>query len=345
MNQLLLACRVQPESARLDERLVFEWNTGLEEKERPFKSEAIMYELVMTIATQAVATAGIGTDECTAGHFAAASREFKKAAGIFEFMATTQLPQWLSKGGKIDDDALPAEAKIGVCEAFNVLYLGIAQQMAVATVLKKEGTPNWGLLSKLSLGIAEQFEQFTGIMRSKAATTKSRMDSDFFTLVTFQIELQKAFSLYFHARHYWENEMEYGLAIAMLNRAISMTRTRETPTGRGLPQIHNKSPLKSIEKDLVSVKNHLSTVLKAWEKDNSGVYFEKVPLKLPAEKKLAQGVQMMKAEPFELLAVEPVALILPGGDNSGGGDVAAETRGVDSDHELAKQLQEQLNAE
>lgn len=89
-------------------------------------------------------------------------------------------------------------------------------------------------------------------------------------------------------------------------------------------------------------KVHFQTVLKAWEKDNSGIYFDKVPLSLPAEKKLAQqGVQMMKAEPFELEEVEPVALILPDGD---AGDSSTAPADTDSDYELAKQLQEQLNA-
>jgi hypothetical protein len=338
IHQLLLACRVQPESARLDERLVFEWSTGLEEKERIFRSEAIMYELVMTIAAEGVATAGIGTDESIAGDFAAASRNFKKAAGIFDFLANNQLPQWLAKGGKTEDDALPAEAKIGVCRAFKVLFLGIAQQMAVATVLMKDGTPNYSLLSKLSLGIAEQFEEFVSLLRSQAATTKSRMDPEFFTLITIQIEVQKAMSLYFHAKQYWEKEKEYGLAIAMLNKAKTMMQTRDSPTGKGLPEISRKSPLKAIEKDLNAVKLHFTIVLKAWEKDNSGIYFDKVPLTVPADKKLEQGVQMMKAEPYELEDVEPVALILPGGDDGGAPD-------EDADAALARQLQEQLNAE
>jgi hypothetical protein len=367
IHQILLACRVQPESARLDQRLLFEWSTGIEEKERFFKSEAIMYELVMTVATQAVAIAGVGTDECIAGQFASASRNFKKSSGIFEFLATTLLPQWISKGGKVVDEALPAEAKIGVCEAFKVLMLGIAQQMAVATVLMKDGTPNWSLLAKLSLGISEQFQEFVTIMRNKAATTKSRMDPEFFTLMTFQIEVQKSFSLYFHARHYWEKELEYGLAIAMLNHAISLMRNRDSAIGKGLPEIKAKSPLKAVEKDLNDVRRHMQAVLSAWEKDNSIIYFDKVPLKLPAEKTLAQGVHMMKPDPFELEMVEPVALILPGedaiyakdntatsmssstgGGGSGTGTDAGDFGGgdtIDSDYELAKRLQEQLNSE
>lgn len=339
IHQLLIACRVQPENARLDERLIFEWFTGIEDKERVFKSEAIMYELVMTIATEAMATAGVGTDECTAGEFAAACRNFKTSAGIFDFLASTQLPQWLSKGGKIDNDALPAEAKVAVCEAFKVLMLGIAQQMAVATLLMKKGTPNWSLLAKLSLGISEQFKEFVNIMRSKASFTKSRIDPEFFVLMTYQIEMQHCLSFYFHARHYWEKELDYGLAIAMLNKAISMTKTRDTPTGKGLPEIKSKSPLKSIEKDLNDVKKHMNVVLQAWEKDNSIVYFEKVPLTLPAEKVLSEGTHMMKPEPYELIIPEPVALIMP---DSGSAPPPPNT---DDDAELARQLQEQLNSE
>mmetsp|Transcript_17178 Transcript_17178/g.32521 ORF Transcript_17178/g.32521 Transcript_17178/m.32521 type:complete len:455 (+) Transcript_17178:105-1469(+) len=362
IHQILLACRVQPESARLDQRLIFEWSTGIEEKERYFKSEAIMYELVMTVATQAVAIAGVGTDECIAGQFASASRNFKKSSGIFDFLATSLLPQWMSKGGKVVDEALPAEAKIGVCEAFKVLMLGIAQQMAVATVLMKDGTPNWSLLAKLSLGISEQFQEFVTIMRTKASTTKSRMDPEFFTLMTFQIEAQKSFSLYFNARHYWEKELEYGLAIAMMNHARSLLVTRDSAVGKGLPEIKAKSPLKAIEKDLNYVRSHMQMVLNAWEKDNSTIYFDKVPLKLPAEKTLAQGVHMMKADPFELEVVEPVALILPGDDadfgnnpnnNKSSGGSSNDSAGlaygggdtIDSDYELAKRLQEQLNSE
>jgi hypothetical protein len=159
--------------------------------------------------------------------------------------------------------------------------------------------------------------------------------------MTFQIECQKALSLYFHARQQWEKELEYGIAISMLNKALTMMRTRDTPTGRGLPEIKAKSPLKAVEKDLNDVKKHMQKVLQAWEKDNSGIYFDKVPLTLPADKKLTQGVRMMKPEPYELEVVEPVALILPGGDV---GDTTAETS-EDLDYELAKQLQEQLNAE
>lgn len=301
-----------------------------------FKSEALMYELVMVIVTEAIATAGAGTDECTSGDFAAACKEFRKAAGIMDYLATVQLPQWLSKEG-VADEALPGEIKIGTCEAFKSLYLGIAQQMAVATVLnKKDKSPTWSLVAKLGLGIAELFEEFVVLLRSKEAVVKSRIDPDFFTLITFQIQLQKSLSSYYHARHYWEVERDFGSAIAIMSRAIDMLRTRDTPTGRGLPPITKGSPLCAIEKDLNEVKMHMNSLLGSWEKDNSKIYFEKVPQKIPVEKVLKQGTIIVKIEEYSLEDVEPIPLILPESKAK-----ELKESEIESDAELARKLQEQ----
>jgi hypothetical protein len=336
IHQILLTCRVQPESAQLDARLIFEWSSGIEAKNRFFKSEALMYELVMCICTEAIATAGVGTDECTSGDFTAACKEFRKAAGIMDHLANVQLPQWLSKQG-VADESLPAEAKIGTCEAFKSLYLGIAQQMAVATVLnKKDKTPSWSLLAKLGLGIAELFEEFVSVLRSKEALVKSRIDPDFFVLMAFQIQLQKSLSSYYHARHYWEEERDFGIGIAMMSKAIDMLRTRDSPTGRGLPEIRKGSPLVAIEKDLIEVKKHMNIVLQDWEKDNSKIYFEKVPLKLPVDKVLSQGTIFVKVEEYTLEDVEPVPLIL-----TESAQTKLRASEVASDEELARKLQEQ----
>lgn len=82
----------------------------------------------MTIATEALGTAGMGCDACTEGDFAKASREFKRASGIFNYLATEKIPQW-TENGCVQVDGLPAEASIGVCEAFHTYFLAIAQQV------------------------------------------------------------------------------------------------------------------------------------------------------------------------------------------------------------------------
>lgn len=338
--QILLTCRVQPESAQLDSRLVFEWSSGIESKNRFFKSEAMMYEFVMVLCTEAIATAGIASDACTSGDFGAASKEYRKAAGMMDFLANVQLPQWLSKQG-VQDEGLPGEARVGTCEAFTALYLGIAQQMAVATVLNKKGkTPNWSMLSKLGLGISEQFEKFVSILRTNEPLVKDRMDIHFFTLMTFQIQLQKSLSSYYHARHYWEEERDFGLAIGMMSKAVDMLKTRTSPTGKGIPEIRKGSPLVAVEKDLILVKKHMSIILKDWEKDNSKIYFERVPVKLPVDKVLSQGTLLMKVEEYQLDEVDPLPLIIPESSS-----MRLRASEIESDAELARKLQEQLNAE
>ena len=290
-----------------------------------------MYELVMVVATHAIATAGNGSEKCTKGDFAAACRSFKKAAGILQCLSNEQLPTWHSR--ITEEKLLPGEATLGVCEAFTILFLATAQQMAIAVLLMKDGTPNWSLLAKLSLGISEQMDEFVSVMRSKAADVKSKIDPNFFILMAFQIQLQKSLCMYFMAKDAWDSH-DYGLAIAMLVDAISKAKTRDGPTSSGLPEIKPGSPLKAISKDLKEMKTHMTLLLRAWEKDNSSVYFEKVPLSIPEDKLLDQGTKMMKPDEYHLEDVDPIPLILSEDD-------AVKSQEAE-DAELARRLQEQL---
>lgn len=331
INQILLTCKVQPEVARLDERLIFEWKSGVEKDPEAFSSEAIMFDMVMTCVCQALGTSASATEASISGQFAAASREYSIAAGIFHFLAEDHLPKWIAKGSNVHADKLPTEASIGATKAFVELLLANGQQMAVATVLIKPGVPNYALLSKLCLGIVERLEAFVSLMRKNAFDQMSRMDKDFFTLVTFQTCLQRSLSEYFHARALFEAQ-DYGLAIAMLSEAKQLLNTRPHGGAEGLPEITKTSPLNALQKDLTDLKAHMATLLKHWEHDNSHVYFENVPSKVPEDKKLQGGLKLTKVTPYVLDDVEPLLLSLPEGGMKR------------SDSDLARQLQDQLNA-
>ena len=322
------------------ERLYFEWSSGIENGRSFFKSEAMMYEIVMVVAVEAMSTAGLGCDLCTEGDFAGASREFKKAAGIFEYMNTSLLPNWIARGTDVVQQSMPAEASLGVTLAFKTLFSAIGQQMAIATVLMKPGTPNYSLVAKLCLGIADYFEVFVDTLRSKAPLVQERMDEHFFTLVTFQIQLQKALTSYFMARHIWDSNGDYGLAITMMNEAREMLRTRDSSTSPGLPKISSKSPLKALETDLSAVKTHITEVLRSWEKDNSTIYFSKVLSKVPEESRLTMGVQIIKPEPYALAEPDPLPLVLPSDHEVKPGNEKSQ---VQTDEEMARALQASLN--
>jgi len=331
IHSILLSCKIQPEEARLNERLVFAWTSGVEENPKAFKSEAIMYDLVMTVVCEGLGRATSATENSVAGEFAAASREYSNAAGLFQFLADDHLPKWISKGSKVNDEHLPAECHAPFAKALSLLFMANSQQMAVATLLIKPGEPNYSLLAKLCLGISDQLGSFIAKLRKEAFQQMSRLDPDFFILITFQIYIQKSLSLYFQARDLW-NKSDYGNAIAVMSDATVALRTRESDSADGLPEVA-RTPLKVLKDDLDDLRSHMALVLRHWEKDNSSVFFHSVPQHVAAGKKLLEGHMMNRATPFKLEDAEPVLLHLPEG---------ARER---SDSDLARELQAKLNSE
>lgn len=347
INSILLSCKIQSENARLDKRLIFEWASGLEQKQKSYSSEALMYELVMVIACEGMGTAGNACDDSLDGKFAVATRGFARAAGIFQHLAEMQLPKWISNGTSIESADLPAEVSVPVCDAFATYYLAVGQQMAVSTVLMKPGVPNYSLLAKLTKGIAELLEQFVSTMRSKASNSMAKMDNNFFILVTLQLTLQDALSLYFLARSLWDKE-SYGLAIAIMNEAIQTMKTRASIVSKGMPEIGSRSPLKALNDDLNACRVHLREVLTSWEKDNSRVYFDKVPTTVPEASKIAKGIQMIKPETFDLEEVDPVHLgpdpnVKKESTRRSDPPPPSYNSAIQDDEALARELQEKLN--
>ena len=334
IHQILVSCKFQPEMARLDERLIFEWQSGVESHKRFFKSEAIMMDLTMCILCEGLGKAGVATESSMAGEFAAASREYAAAAGIFQFLGEDHLPKWIARGSKTSEEDLPVECCTETAKGLCILFQANAQQMAIATVLIKPGTPNYGLLAKLCLGVEEQLEEFVDHMRKEAFSQMTRIEKDFFTLVNFQITLQKALSYYFHARSVWDAG-DYGLGIALLSEATIFLRTEDPsskPKKPGMPDVARIPALRALLGDLNDLRQHMGLVLREWEKDNSSVYFETVPRSVPTDKKLQKGVRLNKVDKYHFADVDPVLLSLP------------ENALVRSDSDLARELQEKLNA-
>jgi hypothetical protein len=290
-----------------------------------------MYDLTMSVVCEGLGRAAAATENSIAGEFAAANRDYAAAAGVFEFLQADHLPKWISKGSSVEADKLPAECHAATAKALKMLFQANGQQMAVASVLVKPGKPNYGLLAKLCLGIAELLEEFTSFLRREAFSSQSRMDKDFFTLVTFQMGIHKGLTLYFQGRDLWE-KTEYGLAIALLSESTVTLRTREAVGSAGLPDIARTPALKALTPDLQELRKHLTTVLREWEKDNSSCFFNAVPQSVPAGKKLQEGLQMNRIEAYSLEDAEPYLLVIPEGSLQR------------SDSDLARELQERLNA-
>jgi hypothetical protein len=309
---------------------MFEWKSGIEEKPDSFRSEAMMYDLVMTSVCEGLGYALGATEKSISGDFASANRDYATAAGIFDFLAEEHLPKWIAKGSNVDETKLPAECHPHMAKALKVLFMANGQQMAIATALMKEGTPNYGLVAKLCLGVSEQLEEFTGIVRREASVQLSRLDPNFLTLVTLQINVHKSLSMYFQSRSCWEQD-DYGIAIALLSEASVALRQREHVAAHGIPDVKIIPALAPLANDLKDLRNHMALLLRSWEKDNSSVYFAGVPQQVPTEKKLKEGIQMKRKTDYSLVEAEPHLLSLP--------DHALKR----SDSDLARELQKRLN--
>mmetsp|Transcript_17599 Transcript_17599/g.19272 ORF Transcript_17599/g.19272 Transcript_17599/m.19272 type:complete len:425 (+) Transcript_17599:71-1345(+) len=332
IHKILVSCKFQPEMARLDQRLVFEWMSGVETNREYFKSEAMMMDLTLCIICEGLGKAGVATESSMAGEFAAASREYAAAAGIFHFLAEDHLPKWIARGSKTNEKDLPVECCTSTAKGLSILFQANAQQMAIATVLIKPGTPNYSLLAKLCLGVEEQLDEFISHMRKEAFSQMSRIEKDFFTLINFQITLQKSLSNYFYARSIWD-QGDYGLAIAILSEATVYLRTEDkSSSNKGMPDVAKIPSLQALTGDLNDIRSHMGNVLCEWEKDNSNIFFEVVPRSVSTDKKLERGVRLNKVEKYTLADVDPFLLSMP--------EDALER----SDSDLARELQQKLNA-
>lgn len=359
IHQILLSCKVQVETARMDAALVFQWSSGIETKEEKgdsatlYQSQALMYDLVMTVACEGLGRAGLAAEHTKKGAFAAASRDYAAAVGIFTCLAQDQLPRWIAKGSalNVDEELLPLECSHSIASAFCLLFAAQGQQMAIATVLSKPAVPNYSLLAKLCLGVHDQLNQFLESMRKNVAVSLlDRIDQDFYALLSFQISVQQALSLYFQARAQWDNN-NFGIAIALLHEASKGLQTdaalskhiihnnkksKAKTKGRGKLKEYNATAVayfypspkrvggiadigkigndnngfKTIHADLVDFQHHINALLQSWEADNSTLYFENVTKIVPDENKLQEGLLMNKSETYDLSEEEVEPLLL-----------------------------------
>jgi len=323
-----------------------------------YQSEALMFDMVMTIVCEGFANAGLATEASIEGDFALASRYYKTAAGVFHFLAEQQLPTWSAKGSNVSEESLPVECAVPVAEAMEKLMMANGQQMAIATVLIKPGVPNYSLLGKLCLGVSDELDKFVTKLRKEAFKLMTRIDKDIFSLISFQVALQKSLSLYFQGRALWEKS-DYGNAISLLSQATVELKTQKGGAGPGVPDVTQNKALKPLSDELTDLRDHMNKLLHLWERDNSSVYFESVPQEVPADKKLQEGLVMGKMDEYKLEDVEPVLLQLPdeGGSSASAPpppppypgappsyeDIGAPPSLERTDSDLARELQRQFD--
>mmetsp|Transcript_2757 Transcript_2757/g.5049 ORF Transcript_2757/g.5049 Transcript_2757/m.5049 type:complete len:449 (+) Transcript_2757:42-1388(+) len=358
IRRLLLSCEVQPDTAVLDTKLNFQWRGALEGDGpggtcgKVRSSQALMFEVSMTISSIAIAHASLGCSSSQTGDFASSVTNFKKAASIMDYMHTKHLPQWVSLGSSTSEGDLPIECTSGGCAGFSRVFLAHAQQMAIAKALQGD-TINFGLVAKLCKGVQGEIDEFVKMLRKDAAVHYCRLPPPYLKYIAFQIALQEALTMYFNARATWNKGSEFGLALAMMYDARSMLEVRASVTSRGIPEdIENSnSALYVLRGELVNFRSHVDKIVEGWKRDVDTVYFDKIPNTVPVASVLKKGMVMMKVEPWSHSSLgdpEPVPLSVQAPAPPGGEDYSAPpptAPGIErTDSDLARELQAKLNA-
>ena len=168
------------------------------------------------------------------------------------------------------------------------------------------------MMAKLSLGVKESFEKFVSIMRGEAAVHYCRLNREFLTYVTFQINVQSGFTMYFQAMNFWKKG-DHGIATAALKETRNLFRERPNIASSGLPNMSDRSGgLFALIGEVEDFRRHLNLVEEKWNHDITKVYFERIPDTLPVGDMLTKGICMMKSEAWELDGrdLDPVPLAL-----------------------------------
>lgn len=118
------------------EPISFSWMSGVEcnqtKKSKYFDSEALMFELVLSLQTYALCESNLGCDSSVSGEFGQALKKFTTATGIFQFLGQDLLPEWMAKSkqhAEMEKESL-AETRVGVSVALTNLHMAMSQVSA-----------------------------------------------------------------------------------------------------------------------------------------------------------------------------------------------------------------------
>jgi hypothetical protein len=124
------------------EPVLVSWISGIEcnktRKVKYFDSEALMFELVLSLQTYALCESNLGCDYSVSGDFGQALKKFAKATGIFQFLGQDLLPEWMAKSkqhAEMEKESL-AETRVGVSVGLADLHMAMSQVSANASLWK-----------------------------------------------------------------------------------------------------------------------------------------------------------------------------------------------------------------
>lgn len=312
--------------------------------------EALNSELEMAIACLSIATGCLGYEYCDRGNYDSAAKQFQVAASIWKYYNTylhnNSIPIKVQPPPNEEEKEKEFLISTAIAGAMVTLHLAYAQQMFVASTLKgitnnsKEQTtssllfgPKNTLLAKLTLGIVEQMNQAENeillfVQKKEEDETIHNQQSQWIDeknlqqTLKGQKQLHSMLSTYFLAHAMWEDNHEYGVAIAMMQEVeeglVSIQNiTFDSSSSNSLQYKVNSIIWRG---DIATWKAHVVTTLQSWQLHIENIYSEDpIQPKLPSTKRLQSGIMLMKEPvPYNNILEDPIVspLSIPNNLNS-----------------------------
>lgn len=197
--------------------LRYEWRGGLTLFEGFYSHQDILFEVVMVFHAKAILHYQLGKQYAASiSSLTNAGQEFINAANTMQFLCEYVYPKWKLHVRQFPNGIQPTEIFDDISRGLVAHYRSLAQQMAFAKALTKEGqqTGN-GTLLKIVLSIVEDSKIAVDLFKND----QLKIDADFITFVYFQFNIFRAIAFVLQAKVN-EEKGQYGKAIGYLNKAL-----------------------------------------------------------------------------------------------------------------------------
>jgi len=252
---------------KLNDSLSFTWASVISEKSMPamYTCNSIRYEssiVYLTLAFMHCNNSAViikkSTDVDYDEKANLAANELRIAAGIFDYLYSTELPKWVTLPNDRPPELLPQVAK-----GLSNMCIAQAQQMAIKKAIIKEASA--GVLAKLCI---EVYRCYDNCLNGIKASNKDYTDisNTLKSYIMLNQALWRGVALKYLAKDAYSKE-QFGKAVSYLNLAEKQMKEIIIPP---------KSPLEVVKDDVFSETQQIVQLKEKLTKENDMVYFQKL---------------------------------------------------------------------
>lgn len=214
-----------------------------------------------------------------------AALALRRAAGIFERLATDELPLFTNLPHE-----RPPEIIIPVARALADLATAQAQELAIRNGAIQQMSPQ--VLAKLCVFVYKTYDEIEGSLQSAKADWKD-LSLALKGIVAVKQAFYRAVALKFLAEGAYQGE-QWGKSIGMLQVARVQLDAITVPGGSGSPLMTR------LKEQLEAERKIISEIEERRKKENGLVYFDKIPDRGEIEACLPEGRKLMAPIRFEV---------------------------------------------